>query len=234
MNLVFDAYFPLSRTVMPFTQEEFFEIFVSYNESIYPVQFVFMLIASAIAAATLRSGGVGRAGAGFLAVLWLCSGIVYHLIFFSSINRAAYLFGVAFIGQACVLFYAGFIKGLIRFRFRPGAYGYTGFFLIVYSLIVYPAIGYFGGRAYPANPTFGAPCPTVIFTLGLLLLNAKRVPLYIWALPLLWSVIGSTAAFVFDVSEDIGLLAAALSVGYLLWRRRRIPQGVNSEGFSPG
>ncbi|WP_373551173.1 DUF6064 family protein [Haliscomenobacter sp.] len=89
-------------------------------------------------------------------------------------------------------------------------------------LIVYPILGYFLGHVYPSSPTFGLPCPTTVFTFGLLLLNGKKCPLAILIIPFTWSIIGFMAAFQFGIVEDTGLLVAGLSAASLLIYRNRM------------
>jgi hypothetical protein len=71
-----------------------------------------------------------------------------------------------------------------------------------------------------ASPTFGAPCPAVIHTFGILLL-ARRVPLWLLIIPMLWAVIGTSAVFAFGVLQDIGLFASAVLVIAMLSAERR-------------
>jgi hypothetical protein len=59
-------------------------------------------------------------------------------------------------------------------------------------------------------PTFGLPCPTTIFTLGILLFATAPLPRSVFAVPLLWAAVGSTAAFRFGIPQDLGLLVAGL------------------------
>src|SRR6478735_636787 len=49
--------------------------------------------------------------------------------------------------------------------------------------------------ADPAVPTFGLPCPTTIFTIGVLLFAKAPVPRSAFIVPVLWALVGSTAAF---------------------------------------
>jgi hypothetical protein len=92
-----------------------------------------------------------------------------------------------------------------------------GLALIVYSLVVYPAVSLLAGHRYPDIPTFGAPCPVTIFTLGLILWNVRRTPLYVIIVPLIWSAIGTNAALSLGMAEDIALpLAAILSLATLI------------------
>lgn len=146
-----------------------------------------------------------------LSFLWLWMGVVYHLIFFTAINKAAYFFGALFALQGFLFLVAGYFKQKISFRPRPDIYGITGGVLILFALVIYPVIGYFAGHSYPSSPTFGLPCPTTIFTLGLLLWIDRKCPLFIFIIPFLWSVIGFFAAFSLRVQEDIGLLISGLA-----------------------
>jgi len=58
-------------------------------------------------------------------------------------------------------------------------------------------------------PTFGLPCPTTIFTIGLLMFACSPVPRSVFVVPVLWSLVGATAAFSLGVWQDLGLVAAA-------------------------
>jgi hypothetical protein len=68
-----------------------------------------------------------------------------------------------------------------------------------------------------------APCPTVIFTFGLLLLTSTRIPKYLLLVPLAWSITsGISAPLNFGIYEDFGLVAAGvIGTGLLIWRDRR-------------
>jgi hypothetical protein len=157
-----------------------------------------------------------------LAFLWLWMGIVYHLIFFSKINKAAYLFGFVFILQGIIFLYFGVFQNKLCFQFRSARYGLTGIFLVIFALIGYPFLGYFLGHHYPSSPTFGLPCPTTIFSFGILLLTNKKFPILILAIPFLWSIVGFLAAINFGMIEDSGLLISALLSTVLLQFRNKM------------
>jgi hypothetical protein len=97
----------------------------------------------------------------------------------------------------------------------------VGAAFILYGLLIYPLLGYILGHRYPYSPTFGLPCPTTIFTFGLLLWTAPRIPKYLLALPLVWAFIGFTAAFQLGVLEDVMLPVAGLVAVALIWYRDR-------------
>lgn len=210
---------------MPFTPEQFFEVFENYNQSVFPVQTI--LIAAAIAATTLAGRQTRFSGeiiSGLLGFLWIWTGVVYHLIFFTEINPAAYIFGAAFIVQGLLFFYQGILKKRLRCRLETNLDAILGTIFIVYALIIYPLIGLAFGRVYPASPTFGAPCPVVIFTFGLLMWTDKKLALHLLIIPVLWAIIGSSATVSFGVTEDYGLLAAGTIGTAFIIRRRFTPE----------
>ncbi len=55
------------------------------------------------------------------------------------------------------------------------------------------------------------PCPTTIFTLGLLMLADRAVPIRLLAIPMIWALIGSSAAVLIGMPEDLDLLTAGLA-----------------------
>jgi len=208
----------------PFTVEQFFEVFRNYNQSVFPMQIIFYLLGViAIYFAVKPTSGSDRIISAVLAVLWLYMGIVYHLIFFTGINKAAYLFGAIFILQGILFLALGVFQNKLSFSFRSDKYGIAGMILVVFALFIYPVLGYLLGHVYPDSPTFGLPCPTTIFTFGLLLLSEKKCPVAILIIPFTWSVIGFTAAFNFGIMEDTGLVVSGLlSLLMILIRNRKI------------
>ena len=208
---------------LPFTTEQFLEVFKTYNTSIWPAQVVAYLLGGlAIYLAYRPSARNHRIISLILASSWLWMGALYHLTFFTSINTAAYGFGVIFIIQGLLFLGAGVWKDWLKFRLKWDAYGITGTILIIYAMLIYPLIGTQVGHGYPYAPMFGvAPCPATIFTFGMLLWTAKRIPWWILVIPGLWSVIGFSAAIELGVLEDIGLLIAGVLAISMLWTRGR-------------
>ncbi len=207
---------------LPFTTEQFLAIFKSYNQSVWPVQVILVLIAIFLLFVVFKknknSDLIISAG---LAFFWLWMGIVYHIIFFTRINPAAYLFGSLFIIQGLLFIYSRIINKRLVFSYRNNITGVLSLILFLYALIFYPLLSYYFGHTYPAAPTFGLPCPTTIFTFGLLVLLEKR-NIVIHIIPLLWSVIGFTAALKLGIYQDIGLLVAGLISLIILFRKNGI------------
>jgi len=198
---------------LPFTIDQFADVFRAYNESIWPAQWIL----NALALVSLAAAFAGRRRASqiaslVLAVLWVWTGLVYHARFFRVINPAAIVFAAAFVLQGLMIGWFGVVKEAVRFAARRNAATAVGSLLITYALVVYPLIGRAIGHRYPAAPTFGVPCPTTIFTLGLFLLAAPALPRMLLIIPVAWAVVGLSAVLQLGMWEDWGLPVAAIAV----------------------
>jgi hypothetical protein len=201
---------------LPFTLEQFLRVFVAYNTAIWPMQVVLNVLGLLSMGLCFRANAASRLISAILVVLWLWTGIVYHLMFFSTINPAALVFGALFIVGAVGFAYAGVITPGLQFGVSRGWRTYLGGLFLTYGLLLYPVIGYLLGHRYPASPTFGAPCPTTIFTFGLLLWTTRPVKWYVMLVPLIWSFIGSVAAVKLGILEDVGLLVSGVTTTFIL------------------
>lgn len=197
---------------LPFTQQQFFDVVVRYNEDVMPLQLaLFLLGLSAFGAMVVRRRDSDRVISAILAGLWAWMAVVYHLLYFREINAAANLFGVAFLAAAAIFAWTGVAQGRLVFDCGSRARRIAGHALIAYALVAYPLLSAMLGREFPEMPTFGLPCPTTIFTIGMLAFVSAPFPRYVFAIPIAWALIGSQAAFLLGVYEDLGLLVAGLA-----------------------
>ena len=203
---------------LPFTTDAFFEVFAGYNRAAWPVVVALWVAAAGALVAVVRAPGEtsSRFASAVLAGLWLWGGLVYHAAYFTRINPAAWGFAALFVGQAGLLGWLGLVGRDLAFGTAAGRSSWIGMGLAAYAL-AYPALNVVAGHTYPASPTFGVPCPTGIFTTGLLLTAAKPLPIAVLVVPVLWAIIGGSAALLLGVTTDYVLLACA---PLLVWRVR--------------
>jgi hypothetical protein len=215
---------------LPFTTEQFFDVFVQYNNSVFPLQIIFVLAALSILFIIFkRSVKLYPLVWVFLAVFWAWIGIVYHIRFFSPINPIAKGFGVLFMIEAALFIYFGTIKKGVEFDLENNIGKNLGIFLFLYSLLLYPLITIGTGHGYPALPTFGVPCPTTIFTIGILLLtNLNKTPKTLLIVPILWTFIATTAALKLEVYADILLIVSSMLLGASLLTSKSKKETINS------
>lgn len=207
----------LSR-MLSFGADVFYRLFEQYNAAIWPAQIVAYVLGLLLIALVLLKPhpGGGRIVAAALAVFWLWTGLVYHILFFAKINFMAWAFGILFIFQGLLFLWSGALRGRLRFRFVPMLYGWAGLAFVAFAMVGYPLVGWLVGHGWPRAPIFGvAPCPTTIFTFGILLLAEPRIPVSLMIIPVLWSLIGGTTALLLASPEDLALPLAAV-IGFVL------------------
>ena len=213
--------------MLPFTVDDFFSVFAAYNRAIWPAQVVAYALGLVALAAAWKGGVWGRRVAAIvLGAFWLWNGAIYHFAFFAQINPAAYAFAALFLlhGLLCLCVAA---VASDRWFPTPSTTGWRrsiALGLIVYAAVLYEVFSYLQGHGWPHAPIFGvAPCPTTIFTIGILILLGHPQSIWLVAIPLVWAVIGSTAAVLLAVREDLALLVAAILAAALLpaWPSRQ-------------
>jgi len=208
---------------LPFTADVFLSLFETYNRAIWPAQVAAYVLGIAVLLLALWPVAAGgRIAPAVLSAFWLWNGIVYHLMYFLQINFAALGFGALFVLQG-VLLAGSALGGRRPMRFRADLFGWSGLFFALFALAVYPLVGWLAGHGWPRAAVFGvAPSPTVIFTFGMLLMAEGRAPLFLAAIPFLWSLIGGGAAFLLGAPEDLSLLlAGVVGFGLLVWKSRQ-------------
>jgi hypothetical protein len=195
---------------MPFSHEQFLDVFAAYNQQLWPFAILLWLLTLGALFHLWRAGPrASRFVATVLVIHWAWSAVVYQLAFFRRVNPAAALFAALFMVQAALFLWQGVILARVHFAWSRSIRGVLGLALILYSL-VYPALGFLSGLSYPHLPTFGVPCPTAILTVGLLVLVPRQEARLLAVIPLMWTVIGGSSAFLLEVRADVALLVAGL------------------------
>jgi hypothetical protein len=210
---------------LPFTSEQFFHVFENYNQKVFPAQ-IGILIIGFIALFLLHSRLPRRHRllGNILGFLWIWMGLIYHLWFFTPINKAAYLFGALFILQGGLFIVHANLKKNMEFRFTGSGMHYIAYLFIFYGLLLYPFIGFSQQQLADRTISLGLPCPTTIFTFGLLMLTGRKIPLYLLIIPGLWSVVGLSATINFGIFQDFMLIVVAVTaIIYLISKNRRTP-----------
>lgn len=207
---------------MPFTSEQFFGVFRAYNGAVWPGQVLLVgLAVLALSCIASRRSWSGVAVSAILAMLWVWLALAYHLAFFARINPLAYGFAALSVVGGLLFAWQGVVRRNIQFVCSWNVRAFTGVTLVVFALVVYPVWAIRAGHPYPELPTFGLPCPTTIFTIGVLSFASGSKLRVVLAVPILWSLVGSQAAVLLDVAPDFGLLVAGLAgVVLFIWPMR--------------
>jgi hypothetical protein len=196
---------------LPFTKEQFFDLFAAYNVGLWPA-LIALWSASVVFSTLLLSSQrpPNRWISALLAAHWAWSALAYQAAFFTRINPAAWLFAALFLVQAALFLWLGVVRGRLSFAPWRNRWAVVAWLLVAYSL-AYPMINAVDHRTVWRIPTFGVPCPTTIFTAGLLMLATPRS----WRLstvPVIWSLIGGSAAPLLSVRADYALPMAGMAL----------------------
>jgi Family of unknown function (DUF6064) len=214
--------------MLPFSREQFLAVFVAHNHALWPAQLAAGLLGLVIVWTLCRrrlDSADGALIATGLAAMWLATGIGYHALYFAPINPAAWAFAALFVVQAVLLFFDGVLQAHLVFEARAAPQRWFGWGLIIYAGVIYPSVGLAIGLHRTELPAFGlAPCPVALFTTGCLLLTAHDVPRRLLVIPLFWSLLGGSAAFLLGMPQD-GVLAASGLALLWMWRRREHSAG---------
>ena len=198
--------------MLPFTRDQFLAVFADYNQSLWPIAVtLWVLTAWALSRSGERTRDQRRSLSFLLAVHWVWSAVAYHAAFFAAINPAAMLFSVLFLLEAVLLVWYGVMRDDLLFGTSGPVRRRTSQGLIAYAL-AYPALNWLDGHRYPWLPTFGVPCPTTILTIGFLLGATPPVPRPVVVVPILWGIIGGSAALLLDMHVDVMLLLASMGL----------------------
>jgi len=192
---------------LPFARTEFFDVFGAYNAALWPAALLLWLASLVLVLAAARATEPPhRALSALLAIHWGWSAVAYHAAFFTRINPAAWLFAALFLAQAAAFVWWGVVRDRLQFSTGRSARHILAGALVAYAL-AYPVINVAQGLGFPRVPTFGVPCPTTIFTVGLLLV-ARPLSWSLAVIPVAWSVIGGSAALLLGVRADLLLFVA--------------------------
>lgn len=217
---------------MPFSTEEFLNVFGRYNSDVWPIQVTFYLFAIIVLMVLFANHSKKDTIINFvLSFFWIWMGSVYHIMYFSGINPVAIAFGAVFIIQGFIFGCFGIFKSQLQYRRDKTVYSLMGTILILYGLVIYPILSFSFGHIYPKIPTFGLPCPTTIFTFGILLFSVYRLSWYIYLIPVLWSVIGVSAAIELSITEDFALgITAVIALAAFAAKRQSRGEAALAKG----
>lgn len=206
---------------LPFTTDQFLALFATYNNLLWPAVVALWVITLIGIVQLLRGRANHRLLSALLTLHWVWSGAVYHGGFFTRINPAAWLFAVLFVGQAGAFLWVGVVQG--RLQFEPGRttrHAAAAAFLVL--SLAYPFLAILSGHPWPGVPVFAVPCPTLLFTTGMLLMLAPPLPRGLFVVPIGWALTGGSAAIVLGITPDLLLVAAAIALAMMVVSRASV------------
>jgi len=147
-------------------------------------------------------------------------GLVYHILFFTAINKLAFVFGTLFILQGVLILIHTFLKDTLNFNFSSQPKNYFGNFFILFGLDIYSLISYFILGSFDTTITLGLPCPSTIFTFGFFMMTGNKFPKYLLFIPSTWAMVDLSAAIQFGVFQDLIMPIAAIMTNIVILEQK--------------
>jgi Family of unknown function (DUF6064) len=224
--------YSLSNFLM-FSPRAYYRLFELYNAAVWPLHLLALALGLAIIALALRGGPAAeRVVAGALSLCWLWIAWAFFHQRYATLNWAADYVAVAFAIEAWLLLLLGLRR---RARTVPSGLdraAWVGIGLIVFAVIFHPLLGPVLGRPWRQVEVFGlAPDPTVVATLGALLVARPPGQWALMAIPVLWCLIGAATLWAMGEIEAFVLpLAALVVIATCVVGRMRRPSGEDTIG----
>lgn len=197
-----------------FSPRTYYRMLERHNEAVWPGQILALGLGLAIVGLLQRpTVRQGRIIATIFAILWAWVGWALLWEQYATINWAATYLAAAFAMEALLFVWVGVVRRQLSFRLRRDAAGILGVALFLLAVAMYPLAAPLAGRPWQQAEIFGvAPDPTVIATLGLLLLARGRPRWELLVVPLLWcGITGATLWAMGSPEAPISPLAALLA-----------------------
>lgn len=210
-----------------FSPQTYYRLFGLYNTDIWPAQILALLLGGAILLLIWKNPPwQGRAITTILALCWLWVAYAFHLQRYATINWAAEYFAIGFILQAALFIWTGLIRGRLTYQPETTTLKQPGLGIFLFALILQPLAAPTLGRPWNQAEIFGiAPDPTVIATLGLLLLIRGRTHWGLFIIPIAWCSISAATLWAMK-STDVFIILFALLMAIVfvawktIWRRK--------------
>ena len=204
-----------------FSAQTYHRLLELYNREIWPVQLVALVLGLVIVACLFSAAAWrGKVIAAILAACWLWVAWAFHLERYATINWAANYFAIGFVIEALLLLWAGLVRAELACVPVNGTIQIAGIGVVVFAVVVQPLIGPMMGRPWLQAEIFGiAPDPTVVATLGILLLATRRPLWILLIIPSMWCVISGATLWAMESREALIMPLIALLVLLLtIWK----------------
>jgi len=197
-----------------FSPRSYLRLLERYNDDVRPLQLVTMAAAIAIVLwARSRRSWPSRAIPLALASMWLLVALAFHVRRYATINWAAQYFAIAFVAEALVLAWVGTVRGRLRFGVHRSLQQRAAYVIVAAALAGVPLAEWLAGREWRQLEWFGvAPDPTVIGTLGMLLLASHKPPWATLVIPLLWCGVNGAFQWALGLRDALALPLTAVLV----------------------
>ncbi len=200
------------RPMVPLSLEVFLGTLEDFNRTIRPMQALAAIFGILALWVVLKPQQMsGRLVGLVLASSWVSTGLFYHLGVFAELNFWDYPIGVLFVLQGLCLFFIGALMSWIKVSSTQILSYRAGLALGLYALAGAPLIGLMSGRGWAEVGYFASsPGPTIVFTIGVLLMVSGRGLALVWPVPLIAALAVTILGVTFGIYEDAAVFPLAV------------------------
>ncbi|MDQ7246882.1 DUF6064 family protein [Dongia sedimenti] len=172
-----------------FSPRTYWRMFELQNEAYWPLPVLTLALGGIVTFLAARGGAnFLRSAAAILALVWSFVAYTFLWTRYAGINWAIAYVAPAFVLEALLLLLIAVRAG---FTVQPrGVVPWTGYLLLAFATVGVPLLAPLHGRDRSTSEIFGiAPDPTVIATLGFLILLRGRFLWLLYPIPILWCLL---------------------------------------------
>ena len=196
--------------------EIFWRTIAYYNSATWLLQIVIILIGIALTGLLIGRPRpwVKMAMKFYMIGLYTWISLVYYYIYCEERSYNGVM--AMFWGVMAIIWIWDAITGYTTFE-RTHKYDLLSYVLLAMPFI-YPLVSLARGLSFPEMTSPVMPCSVVVFTIGLLLLFAQKVNMFLVLFLCHWSLIGLSKTYFFQIPEDFLLASATIPGLYLFFR----------------
>ena len=186
----------------------FWNTIAGYNSATWLFQLIIVIIGIILTSLLLRrsESWVKLSMKFYLIFLYIWIAVVYYYIYCA--ERSYNVVMTLFWGVMAVIWIWDTLTGYTTLE-RSRKYDGLAYILLAMPFI-YPLLSLARGLTFPGITSPVMPCSVVVFTIGLLLLFARKVNMFLVLFLCHWSLIGLSKTYFFHIPEDFLLASPAL------------------------
>ena len=194
----------------------FWNTIAGYNSATWLFQLIIVIIGIILTGLLLRrpESWVKLSMKFYLIFLYIWIAVVYYYIYCA--ERSYNVVMALFWGVMAVIWIWDTLIGYTTLE-RSRKYDGLAYILLAMPFI-YPLLSLARGLTFPGITSPVMPCSVVVFTIGLLLLFARKVNMFLVLFLCHWSLIGLSKTYFFHIPEDFLLASASVPALYLFFR----------------
>jgi hypothetical protein len=205
-----------------FSPRTYWRMFELQNEAYWPLPVLMLALGGIVTFLTARGGPTPlRSASVILALVWCFVATTFLWNRYAGINWAMAYVAPTFVFEALLLLLIAVRSGITLQSRGPAAW--IGYLLLVFATVGVPLLPMLHGREQSTAEVFGiAPDPTVVATLGFLLLVRTRLLWTLYPIPLLWCLFSGLTLHTMGEAQawmPFAVVALAVAAGIAAFRR---------------